>query len=171
MLGSNERDQGQYDRPAEHDALFGCALLIRREAWEQVGELWEPFFNYAEETDWCLRARRRGWKLRYIPDAVVWHRTSSSLGWNSPLKVYLITRNQFYLRRRHRRGGWRGLRGLCYALYVQGRTALRYIRRGQLLQAKATMLALWDVLLGRIGNSRTSRLRLRRQMAEVGTHE
>lgn len=169
MLGSNERDHGQHDQPVEREALFGCALLILGEAWQDVGELWEPFFNYAEETDWCLRARRQGWKLRYIPDAVVWHRTSSSLGWNSPLKVYLISRNQFYLRRRHRQRGWRGLRGLCYALYVQGRTLFRYLRHRQLLQARAILLALWDVMLNRVGNSRTPTLRLRR--GEVGSRE
>jgi GT2 family glycosyltransferase len=161
MLGSGEADRGQYDQPAERDALFGCALLIRRQAWEQVGEFWEPYFNYAEEADWCLRARRLGWRLLYVPRAVVWHRTSSSLGSNSPLKVYLIARNQLYLRRRHRRGGWYGWRGLAYALYMYARTWARYMRLGQPVQARALALALWDFWLGRRGNSRTPDLRLR----------
>jgi GT2 family glycosyltransferase len=161
MLGSNEHDRGQHDQVAERDALFGCAMLIRRQAWEQIGEFWEPFFSYAEETDWCLRARRQGWRLLYVPEAVVLHRTSSSLGWDSPLKVYLIARNQLYLRRRHRRGGWRSWRGLAYALYISGRTWARYMRRGQRTQARALELAWWDFQRGRTGNSRTADLRLR----------
>ena len=160
MIGATEPDRGQHDRPADRDALFGCAMLIRRAAWEQVGELWAPFFNYAEETDWCLRARRLGWRLGYVPRAIVWHRTSSTLGWDSPLKLYLMTRNQLYLRRRHTRGGWRGLRGLAYAAYVSGRTWARYMRRRQRRQARALELAWWDYARRRAGDSRTATLEL-----------
>ena len=162
MLGATEPDEGQYDRPAERDALFGCALLIRRAAWEQVGPFWEPFFNYAEEVDWCLRARRLGWRLLYVPEAVVWHRTSSSLGWDSPLKTYLIARNQLYLRRRHQRGGWRGLRGLARALVRLVRTAARYARMRKWMQARAIALAVWDAAVGRTGDTRTPGLQPRR---------
>ena len=162
MLGSNQPDQGQHDAPAEREALFGCAMLIRREAWQQAGPFWEPFFNYAEETDWCLRARARGWRLRYEPAAAVRHRTSSSLGWDSPLKTYLITRNQLYLRRRHTRGGWRGLRGLAYAAYVGARMAAGFVRQGRRPQARAVLLGWSDYLLGRAGNTRDAELRLRR---------
>jgi GT2 family glycosyltransferase len=163
MLGSNEPDAGQHDDPADREALFGCAMLIRREAWEQSGGFWEPFFNYAEETDWCLRVRRQGWRLRYIPQAVAWHCTSSSLGWNSPLKIYLITRNQLYLRQRHKQPGWPAWRGLLYAFYILGRTGTRFIRQRQWRQARALMLASWDFWRGRTGNTRNPDLSLRRQ--------
>lgn len=162
MLGSNQPDTGQHDAPAEREALFGCAMLIRREAWQAAGPFWEPFFNYAEETDWCLRARGRGWRLRYEPAAAVRHRTSSSLGWDSPLKTYLITRNQLYLRQRHTQGGWRGLRGLAYAAYVGARMAARFLRQGRRPQARAVLLGWIDYLLGRAGNPRDAELRLRR---------
>ncbi|HEU5098734.1 MAG TPA: glycosyltransferase family 2 protein [Roseiflexaceae bacterium] len=161
MLGANQPDHGQYDQVAERDALFGCALLIRRAAWQQVGPFWEPFFNYAEETDWCLRARELGWRLLYVGGAAVRHRTSSSLGWDSPLKVYLITRNQLYLRQRHRPAGWRAWRGLTYALYVGARAWARYMRRGQRPQARALWLAWWDYARDRTGDRRTNDLRLK----------
>jgi GT2 family glycosyltransferase len=161
VLGVNEPDRGQHDQPADRDALFGCVMLIRRQAWEQVGEFWEPFFNYAEEVDWCLRARRLGWRLRYVPGAVAWHRTSSSLGRASPLQVYLIARNRQYLRRRNRRGGWRGWLGLARALYVDARTWLHYLRLGQRRQARAVLLAQSDFWRGRTGDTRTIDLRLR----------
>jgi len=92
---------------------------------------------------------------------VVWHRTSSSLGAESPLRVYLIARNQWHLRRRHQRGGLRGLRGLAYALYMNGRTWLRYLRLGQRRQARALALGLWDYWRGRSGDIRTPDLRLK----------
>jgi GT2 family glycosyltransferase len=158
MIGAGEPDQGQYDQAADRDARFGCVMLIRRAAWEQVGEFWEPFFNYAEEVDWCLRARAQGWRLVYVPQALAWHRTSSSLGADSPLKVYLIARNQWHLRRRHRHGGWPGWRGLAYALYVNGRTWLHYLRLRQTPQARALALGLWDYCRGRSGDIRASDL-------------
>jgi GT2 family glycosyltransferase len=161
MLGLDEPDHGQHDQPADRDALFGCVMLIRRRAWDQVGEFWEPFFNYAEEVDWCLRARRLGWRLRYVPGAVAWHRTSSSLGRTSPLKVYLIARNRHYLRWRNQRGGWRGLSGLARALYADTRTWLHYLRLGQREQARAVLLGLTDFWRGRTGDIRTADLRLR----------
>ncbi len=161
VLGADEPDCGQHDRPADRDALFGCVMLIRRQAWEQVGEFWEPFFNYAEEVDWCLRARRLGWRLRYVPSAAAWHRTSSSLGRASPLQVYLIARNRQYLRRRNRRSGWHGWLGLVRALYADVRTSLHYLRLGQHQQARAVALAQWDFWRGRIGNTRLTDLQLR----------
>jgi GT2 family glycosyltransferase len=161
VLGVNQLDHGQHDRPADRDALFGCVMLIRRQAWEQVGEFWEPFFNYAEEVDWCLRARRLGWRLRYVPGAAAWHRTSSSLGRASPLQVYLIARNRQYLRRRNRANGWRGWCGLAHALYADARTWLHYLRLGQSQQARAVLLGQWDFWRRRTGNTRTADLRLR----------
>jgi GT2 family glycosyltransferase len=163
MIGATEPDRGQHDQVAERDALFGCAMLIRREAWQQAGPFWEPFFNYAEETDWCLRARGMGWRLLYVPGAVVRHRTSSSLGWDSPLKTYLIARNQLYLRRRHGRGGWRSWRGLAYALYVNGRAWARFMRHRRRAQARALELAWWDYARGRSGDRRTADMRLKQQ--------
>lgn len=60
-------------QPREVDHLLGACLLIRREAWEQVGPLDESFFLFLEETDWCWRARQQGWKIVYYPDAEVLH--------------------------------------------------------------------------------------------------
>jgi GT2 family glycosyltransferase len=161
MIGSGEPDRGQHDAPADRDALFGCAMLVRGAAWEQVGPLWEPFFNYAEETDWCLRARAGGWRLRYVPEAVVWHHASSSLGADSPLKVYLIARNMLYLRRRHTRRGWRASLGMARALVANIRTATRFLRLGRPRLASAVALGVLDYWRGRAGDSRGPDLKLR----------
>jgi len=57
----------------EVDWAFGACLLIRRSALEEVGELDERFHLFCEDIDWCYRAKRRGWKIYYVPDAVVRH--------------------------------------------------------------------------------------------------
>lgn len=55
------------------DWISGAAMCLRREAWAQVGGFDEGFFMYAEDMDWCLRARRAGWGIYYLPQAVVMH--------------------------------------------------------------------------------------------------
>jgi len=159
MLHANEHDRGQADRPADREALFGCAMLIRRAAWESVGPFWEPFFAYAEEVDWCLRARRAGWRLGYVPAAVVWHYASTSLGHNSPLKLYLINRNQLYLRQRHHGRGWPAWRGGLRLLVMQARMVGHFARQRRWRQAWAIILAVWDFARRRRGQFRRGDLR------------
>lgn len=160
-IGAGETDRGQYGRAAERAALFGCVMLVRAAAWRQVGPLWEPFFSYAEEVDWCLRARRLGWRLAYVPGPAVLHHASVSLSGDSPLRSYLITRNRYYLRRRHARPGPAGALGLLRALRADARTLAHYLRRGRPANARAVLLAWLDYLRGRSGDARDVALRPR----------
>lgn len=58
--------------------LHGAALLVRGEALRGVGELDEGYFMYCEDSDWCLRLRRGGWKLAYVPGARMMHHHGAS---------------------------------------------------------------------------------------------
>ncbi len=60
------------------DYLIGCALLVRNRVFEEIGLLDERFFLSAEDVDFCLRAKRAGFRLRLVPDAIVWHMISMS---------------------------------------------------------------------------------------------
>jgi len=62
-----------YSVPAEVDEVSGAAMLIRREVIDQVGGLDEGFAWGYEDVDYCLRARRAGWRVHYVPDARVMH--------------------------------------------------------------------------------------------------
>ena len=55
--------------PVEVDWLSGACLVARRAAWEQVGLLDERFFLFWEDADWCVRFRRAGWGVYYVPAA------------------------------------------------------------------------------------------------------
>jgi len=55
------------------DVVMGCFMLIRREAIEQVGAMDESFFMYAEETDWCYRLKKNGWKVMFTPAGQIIH--------------------------------------------------------------------------------------------------
>ena len=84
--------------------LTGCCLLARREAWERVGLLDERYFIYAEDADWCLRARAAGVRLLFVPTARLWHKVSASAGAASPWKIYQRLRANLRLFARHARG-------------------------------------------------------------------
>lgn len=59
--------------PLEVEAVSATCLLLRRKALQQVGPLDEEFFMYLEDLDYCIRLRRAGWKLYYLPAAQVVH--------------------------------------------------------------------------------------------------
>ncbi len=61
------------DNVKEVDVVTGCFMLVRREAIEQVGVMDEQFFMYGEETDWCYRFKKAGWKILFTPVAEVVH--------------------------------------------------------------------------------------------------
>jgi hypothetical protein len=66
---------GGFDHDAVREAEFvmGACLLVRRDAIEEVGPADEAFFLFSEETDWCYRFVRAGWKVLFYPGAEVAH--------------------------------------------------------------------------------------------------
>ena len=62
----------------EVDWVSGAGLLHRRSLLDDVGELDEMFFMYIEDIDFCLRARRAGWKVYYHPALRVLHHIAGS---------------------------------------------------------------------------------------------
>jgi len=65
-----ERD---YPGPVEVDSVIGACMLVRRETVDQVGLLDEGYFLFLEETDWCYRIKKAGWKIYHIPQAEIFH--------------------------------------------------------------------------------------------------
>jgi len=89
-----EEDRGQYGVVEEVAAGCGASLLLRRAMLEDVGLLDNHFFMYYEDTDLSLRARWRGWKILYAPDAIVRHiHCGTSREW-SPFFLYYTDRNR-----------------------------------------------------------------------------
>ncbi|MFL5942377.1 MAG: glycosyltransferase family 2 protein [Gaiellaceae bacterium] len=58
------------------DWAMAAALLVRREALDEVGVFDEEFFIYSEETDLCRRLREAGWRTQYFPQVTVVHHES-----------------------------------------------------------------------------------------------
>jgi hypothetical protein len=112
-----ETDTGKFDQARDVDTASGSALLLRREALLDVGLLDEDFFAYHEDVDWCARARRRSWRIRYAPSALVYHRMHASTGggYCSPI-TYLTARNSVLFVRKNASA----VQALTYAVYTAG---------------------------------------------------
>jgi GT2 family glycosyltransferase len=106
--GQNEPDRGQYREPRPVDWISGCALLARREMIQEVGSLDSRFFYYWEETDWCLRARRAGWRVVAVPAAHIWHKGVQRHYHPGADVTYYSTRNRLLMLGKHRApvGAW-----------------------------------------------------------------
>ncbi len=79
-----------------------AALLVRREAAEQIGWFDPAFFVYSDEVDFCKRLRDAGWRTLYVPDAVAVHHEQLSTGAVPERRIVELSRNRdVYMRKHH----------------------------------------------------------------------
>jgi GT2 family glycosyltransferase len=86
------------------DFVTGCGMLIARSVFERIGLFDPAFFMYAEDADYCWRARRAGIQIACATRARMWHKVSVSASRNIATRLYLQTRNQVHFYRRYARG-------------------------------------------------------------------
>lgn len=73
VIGNYVKSYLPEDEISEVDAVSGSCMMIRREVIDEIGFLDERFFAYQEDTDFCFRAKKTGWKVFYLPFAQVVH--------------------------------------------------------------------------------------------------
>ncbi len=92
-----KRGEGQSaDQYSREEYVFGAcagAALYRKKMLDEIGFFDESFFLLHEDTDLNLRAQLAGWKVRYVPEAAVFHKVRSSIGPMSDIAVYYSLRN------------------------------------------------------------------------------
>jgi GT2 family glycosyltransferase len=93
-IGMLEVDNGRFEESQSVDYVCGAALLMHREVPETIGLLEPRFFLFWEETDFCYRARRKGFDVRTAPQAKVWHKVSASFVGGKPHTNYFWWRSR-----------------------------------------------------------------------------
>jgi len=152
MVGLDEQDTGQFGtQPREVDFVTGCALLVKREVLERVGLLDERFFAYYEEAEWCVRARRAGFKTLHVPQAHIWHKISPVAQADSPLVHYYMTRNRLLFLKAAGAGVGAWLHALAEDLRTLLAWGLRPRWRHKQAQRRAMVQAIVDAGRGRWG--------------------
>lgn len=144
--GLGEADRGQYDKIEDVDYFPGFGFMARRDVFEKLNFVDENFYGYGhEDSDFCVRATQLGYRVVYVPKALLWHRGSSTIGGYSPRKKYLEAVNSAYFVRKYgtpkdrmKYAFFAGF-GLIYALAVQ---SLRGNHRAVFAKARG----IWDGL-------------------------
>lgn len=97
ILGTVEKDCGQYNEVASLFWATGAALMVRSKDFQEVGGLDAAFFAHMEEIDFCWRLRSRGRGIVCIPQSTVFHVGAATLKKENPRKTYLNFRNNLLM--------------------------------------------------------------------------
>jgi hypothetical protein len=104
-VGHGLPDGPPFNQVRDVEWVSGCAMLLSREALEEIGPLDERYFAYHEDADWCTTARDRGYRVRFAPSARVIHEgegCQTNNGGPHPAR-YLSARNTVLFARKHGR--------------------------------------------------------------------
>ena len=148
-LGEGCPDGAEFSQVADVDYITGCSLMIRRSVVQEVGMMDERFFLLYEETDWNERVRRRGHRILYIPSSRVWHKVSSSIGFQSPRYCYYLVRNSLLFTVKNRP------QLFCFVLYAKIKDLYLIYRYGDRATAPMALQGIIDFFLCRFGKLRS----------------
>lgn len=139
----------------------GCAMLIRRSVLEEVGGFDPRYFIYEEDLELCLRIRERGWTIRYVPQALVYHKVQASgrrgevfhsllspQNHRLSFTAFQITKNRLLNMHAHARG-IDALRFACFFPAFLSLKCLQFARHGRWDGVRAVFEGLRAFLLDR----------------------
>ncbi len=103
--GDRETDRSQLDHQTHVNYAPTCFMLLDRAVFDRVGLMDERYFVYSDDTDFVWRMQRQGLRIRFVPQALVLHKVSSSTGGGlSPFSLYYTNRNRIFFIRKNLRG-------------------------------------------------------------------
>lgn len=140
---------GWWDRNSQRDVdvVSGMFMLVRQEAIQEIGLMDEAYFVYAEETDWCFRFHKAGWRCVFTPIASIIHLDGGSKS-TDLIKTKMFVQMQksilvFYLKQQGRLP-WMAIKGLyissmlfryiiysVMSLFTQNKSIVRRIDQSQ----------------------------------------
>lgn len=83
-----------FEKPIEVESVVGACMIVRKDAIDDTGVLDESFFFFLEETDWCMRMKKKGWKVFHHPHAKIFHLQGQTAG-----KVNFRARIEYWISR------------------------------------------------------------------------
>lgn len=105
---SKHIDMGKEDSLNKKSDYYDYApttcMLIKNDVFDKVGLMDEDYFLYFDDTDFCFRLKKQGYKLYLNEDAILTHLISqSSGGENSKTTIYYMIRNKFFFVRKYKK--------------------------------------------------------------------
>jgi hypothetical protein len=103
-IGFGEKDNRAFDECYTTAFIHGASMVVPKQVIDKVGPMYDDYFLYYEEYDWCERVKKAGYTIFYCGTSKVYHKESISTGANSPLKTYYLSRNRILFARRNFNG-------------------------------------------------------------------
>jgi len=98
------------------DSIIGACMVVRKSAADDAGLLDEDYFFFIEETDWCYRMKRAGYRVVAVPGAKIIHLQGKTAG-RYPVRVKIeYYRSLFVFMEKHRGRLYRACFMLCIFL-------------------------------------------------------
>lgn len=112
------------DETYEIDAVSGSFMMLRREAYEEVGGLDEDFFMYGEDLDWCYRIQQAGWKNYYVHSTKIIHYKGESTKRSNLDEIRTFYRAMHLFVKKHLSGSHGFAKLLGIAISISSRLAM-----------------------------------------------
>lgn len=141
-----EKDEGQYDDDREIFWASGGCIMLRADAYHQVGGLDPDLFAHMEEVDLCWRLKNAGYRIGYVGSSTVFHVGGSVITYGSPQKTFYNFRNSYVLLLKNEYGVklfWL----LPLRLILDGIAGIQMFLKGQYKNVGAIIRAHWSFFL------------------------
>lgn len=152
--GFRRHDAQKYRLQGGLDFFSGCMLLVRREVFAAIGLFDESLFLYFEDVDFCLRARRAGFGMCFVPTAKLWHKVGAGKGRElTATYLYYQTRNRYRVLAQCGGGFYRSYLLALHALIYTGlRMIVLFLSSsGRIAKVSAVWEGFWDSIRQRTG--------------------
>src|SRR3989454_10948858 len=90
-----EKDKGQYDSVHEIFSARGAAMITRKEIVEKIGLFDNDYFLDFEDIDFCWRLRLFGFRVVFVPSAIVYHKGRGVSSENQDMRSFNALKNRF----------------------------------------------------------------------------
>ncbi|HJW89053.1 MAG TPA: glycosyltransferase family 2 protein, partial [Anaerolineales bacterium] len=149
--GLDSTDIGHFETIEVVDYVIGAAVLVKAKLLAEIGLLDADYFLYREDVDWCLRARRKGYRVVYVPEAKVWHRSLHVRESELPRITYYLTRNSLLLLKKQRAGFLRFFLVLLQHLRTAVSWTVKPKWREKRAERDALIKGILDFFQGKVG--------------------
>lgn len=142
-IGNKHADSPVYQQNYPSQLAHGAGMFIHQKVFQQIGLMFEDYFLYYEELDFCERAKRAGFSIWFCGQSRILHLESMSTGKASKLKLYYLNRNRLLFLRRNATGLKKYLSITWFLLLAFPKTLIQQLINRQWDKALALIQGLW----------------------------
>jgi len=128
-------------------------MLIRKEVIDAIGGFDRDYFTSHGEVDFCIRAKKNGFKVLYCPDVSVKHRVEKG-GTNTPERRYYLFRNKLIFIKKNAPIPLKWIALVLYFFFWPPKILFDLLRRNELSDLRSVKMifkGVWDGWLNRVG--------------------